>query len=135
MMGILQKAVLVLIGLVVMFLGLDAGLGGIKTLGWQADPNFVAVSDATVFAAQDSHARFFGGVWFGVGVLFVLGAALPQLRQTLVALCLVIALAGLFRLSQGLSAVLSLAVLPSFLAEILGFSALALWLHKTKHTG
>jgi preprotein translocase subunit SecE len=131
-----QSIILALIGMGIIYLGLDAGLGGIRTLGWQASPDFVTVTDEGIFAAQDSHARFFGGVWFAVGLVFLGGAVLRRaLAQTVIVLCLVIALAGLFRLSQGLSAVANPAVLPSFLLEILGFPALALWLHRTRHAG
>lgn len=64
------NAVVVIIGAAIIFLGLNIGLGGIKTLGWQSSQDFVAITDAAVFDAQDSHIRFLGGIWFGIGAVF-----------------------------------------------------------------
>ena len=131
-MRVLQKLVLALIGLAVVFLGADIGLGGIATLGWQIDPSFVAATLPDVFATQDSHTRFLGGVWCAVGLVFLLGAWRTELlRQSIISLCLIIALAGLFRLSGSWAVVLSNDVIGSFLLELIGFPLLALWLAKS----
>ena len=127
------KTVLALVGLAIMVLGLNIGLGGIPTLGWQTSETFIAVTNETVFHVQDSHIRFIGGVWFGVGVIFLLGASLTdRLRGTMVTLSVAIAFAGLFRLS-GLDGgvVFSAAILPSLALEIIGFPLLAVWLLQT----
>ncbi len=121
---------LLLVGIVVIFLGLNIGLGGIRTLGWQNASQFIIVSDLTIFQAQDNHIRFIGGVWFGVGLLFFIGGIwLDRLRTTLISMCGIIALAGLFRLSalDG-SVILSAGILPSMLAEVVGFPLLGWWL-------
>lgn len=121
------KSILVLLGIVIMVLGLNVGLGGMRTLGWQVSQDFISVVDADVFAVQDNHIRFIGGVWFGVGLVFVLGAfALAKLRITLVTLCLMIAGAGLFRFSaMDLGVVFSGAIGPSLALELVGFPVLA----------
>lgn len=127
------KTVLALVGLAIMVLGLNIGLGGIPTLGWQTSETFIAVTNETVFHVQDSHIRFIGGVWFGVGVIFLMGASLTdRLRGTMVTLSVAIAFAGLFRLS-GLDGgvVFSAAILPSLALEIIGFPLLAVWLLQT----
>ncbi len=127
------KTVLALVGLAIMVLGLNIGLGGIPTLGWQTSETFIAVTNETVFHVQDSHIRFIGGVWFGVGVIFLLGASLTdRLRGTMVTLSVAIAFAGLFRLS-GLDGgvVFSAAILPSLALEIIGFPLLVVWLLQT----
>lgn len=131
----LQSAILALIGLAIMTLGLNAGLGGLRTLGWQVDPGFLQATDPAVFAVQDNHARFLGGIWFGIGLLFLLGAGLRKLTPALVAFCFIIPIAGLFRFSQGLEAAISPEVLPSLGLELLGFPALGYWLLKTRMTG
>lgn len=127
------NAVLVVVGVAICILGLNIGLGGIRTLGWQGARDFISITDQAVFATQDSHIRFIGGLWFGFGVLFVAGGfMLERLRQVLIALCGTIALAGLFRFGgpdvQGLA---SAAIAPSLVLELLGFPVLALWLAKS----
>ena len=131
--SILLKSVLALVGLAIMILGLNIGLGGIPTLGWQTSETFIAVTNETVFHVQDSHIRFIGGVWFGVGAIFLLGAGLTdRLRGTMVTLSVAIAIAGLFRLS-GLDGgvVFSAAILPSLALELIGFPLWAFWLLQT----
>lgn len=125
--------VLGLTGAAIIFLGLNVGLGGIKTLGWQASQDFIVVADLMAFNTQDSHIRFIGGVWFGVGTVFLAGGfALQTLRPTLIALCTIIAFAGLFRLSAlDISAILNAAIAPSLALELVGFPMLAVWLART----
>lgn len=125
--------VITLIGLVIIFLGLNVGLGGIRTLGWQGIEDFIAVTNADTFAVQDNHIRFIAGVWFGVGVMFVLGGFwLDKLRLTLIALSGMIAVAGLFRLSAMDGVILSSAIAPSMVFELGGFPLLAVWLMRSR---
>lgn len=127
--AILLRLVLLLAGAAIMFLGLNIGLGGIFTLGWQMSQPFIEITDAAVFQLHDSHMRFVGGVWFGVGAVFFAGGFFPRrLRETLMILCAVIALAGLFRF--GGSALLDSAILRSTVLELIGFPLLAFWLHR-----
>jgi len=127
---------LLLVGAAIMALGLNIGLGGIQTLGWQLPRDFITVTDPATFAIQDNHIRFIGGVWFTVGTLFAVGSVtLNRLRPTLTVLCAMIAIGGLFRLSGiGIDVVTDSNILPSFLLEILGFPLLALWLFKSRQT-
>lgn len=124
------NVVLVLIGAVIIVSGLNIGLGGMQTLGWQLPRDFITVTDPEVFQLQDSHIRFVGGVWFGVGVVFVLGCfARARMRMTLVTLCLVVAGAGLFRLSaMDMDVLLSADIVGSWLFELVGFPLLAWWI-------
>ena len=127
---IVLRTILMIIGAVIVVLGLNIGLGGIKTLGWQTVRDFVAITDSVTFGTQDNHIRFIGGVWFGVGVVFFAGGiALQSLRPTLIVLAVLIAVAGLFRLSALDAAVFtSMAIAPSLALEVVGFPLLALWL-------
>jgi len=126
----LLNLVVVIVGAAIIFLGLNVGLGGIKTLGWQSTRDFLAITDAPVFHAQDSHVRFIGGVWFGVGAAFVIGGfAMRTFRPTLIILSVMIAIAGLFRLSGVDSGVIfSAEIAPSIALELIGFPLLAWWL-------
>ena len=126
----LVNLVVVIVGSAIIFLGLNVGLGGIKTLGWQTTRDFVAITDAAIFHAQDSHIRFIGGIWFGVGAVFVIGGfAMRTFRPTLVILSAMIAIAGLFRLSgMDSDVIFSAAIAPSISLELFGFPLLAWWL-------
>jgi hypothetical protein len=126
----LLNSVVVIVGAVIVFLGLNVGLGGIKTLGWQSTRDFVSITDATTFHAQDSHIRFIGGVWFGVGAAFLIGGfAMRTFRPTLIILSAMIAIAGLFRLSgMDTGVIFSAAIAPSLAFELVGFPLLAWWL-------
>lgn len=126
----LLNSVVVIVGAAIIFLGLNIGLGGIKTLGWQTARDFISITDATTFHAQDSHIRFIGGLWFGVGAAFLIGGfAMRKFRPTLIILSLLIAVAGLFRLSGMDSGVIfSTAIAPSIALELIGFPLLAWWM-------
>lgn len=126
----LLNLVVVIVGAAIVFLGLNVGLGGIKTLGWQTTGDFISISDAATFHVQDSHIRFIGGVWFGVGAVFLIGGfAMSHFRPTLIILSAMIAVAGLFRLSGMESgAIFSAAIAPSIALELIGFPLLAWWL-------
>ena len=81
-MTALLRIILAIAGLAIMALGLNVGLGGIATLGWQGPTVFFTITDQDVFAVQDNHIRFIAGVWFGVGLMFVAGAvALDRFRS------------------------------------------------------
>lgn len=126
----LLNSVVVIVGAAIMFLGLNVGLGGIKTLGWQTTRDFISISDAATFYVQDSHIRFIGGIWFCVGAAFLIGGfAMNKFRPTLIILSVMIAIAGLFRLSGMDSGVISsAAIAPSMALELIGFPLLAWWL-------
>lgn len=131
----LVNLVVVIVGAAIIFLGLNVGLGGIRTLGWQSTRDFVAITDAAIFHAQDSHIRFIGGIWFGVGAAFVIGGfAMCTFRPTLIILSAMIAIAGLFRLSgMDPDVIFSVAILPSLVLELIGFPLLAWWLVVSKN--
>ena len=123
----LLNLVVVIVGAAIIFLGLNIGLGGIKTLGWQTTRDFISITDAATFHAQDSHIRFLGGIWFGVGATFVIGGlAMRTFRPTLIILSAMIPIAGLFRISGVDSGVIfSAAIAPSLVLELFGFPLLA----------
>lgn len=129
----LLNSVLIVIGIAIIILGLNVGLGGIQTLGWQSARDFISISDATTFHVQDSHIRFIGGIWFCVGFVFLIGGfALKIFRPSLIIMSAMIAIAGLFRLSGPDSGIiLTAAIAPSITLELVGFPLLAWWLIKS----
>ena len=126
------RAVLVIAGLVMIALGLNVGLGGIRTLGLQTPGEFLQVTDAELFANQDSHVRFLGGFWLGAGLLMATGSVyFERLRSLLIAICAMAFLGGVMRLSAHDPAiVLGQALLPSVIAELLGFPLLGVWISR-----
>jgi hypothetical protein len=128
------RAVLAIAGAAIVFLGLNVGLGGIRTLGWQGGAvDFLAVTDPAVFSVRDNHVRFIGGVWLAAGLFFLAGAfALERLRPVLVALTAMIFVGGLARLSAAdPDILLGAAIAPSFVLELVLFPLLGLWVWKS----
>lgn len=126
---IILRVVLALIGIVVVVLGLNVGLGGIRTLGWQGGGEFLTVSDPALFAVRDSHIRFIGGIWLGIGLVLAAGAVwFERLRVVLVAIAALVFVGGLTRLSGTLSP----DVLPSLALELIGFPLLGWWIARAK---
>lgn len=128
--SIVLRIVLAAVGAVMIALGLNVGFGGILTLGWQGSTDFVSVTNAGAFAAQDNHVRFLGGFWLGAGLLTVAGAFfLDHLRPVLTGIAAMVFVGGLTRFSVADPALItSAAILPSLAAELVLFPALALWL-------
>lgn len=127
------RTILVLVGAVIMLMGVNVGAGGMRTLGWQISPDFIAIKDAITFGVQDNHIRFIGGVWFGVGAAFLVGGILlERMRPTLLVLCAIIAVAGFFRLSVlDMDIIFSADIAPSLALELIAFPLLAYWLSKS----
>lgn len=128
------RIVLLVAGAIIVYLGLDLGLGGMRTLGWQGSTDFITVTDPARFAVQDNHARFVGGVWLGVGFMLFFGAfAITRFRDALIAMCALVFAGGLMRLASGdMGTILSMKVLPSMIAELVLFPALGFWLCTVK---
>jgi hypothetical protein len=124
------RAVLALLGLAIIVLGLNVGLGRIQTLGWQGGVTaFVNVTDPAVFAVRDSHVRFIGGVWLAVGLTLLAGAIwLRQLRTVLVAVAGMVVVGGLARLAGPLPG----DVLASLAFELVGFPLLGWWVWRAE---
>lgn len=128
------RIILVLIGVVIMFMGLNIGLGGIVTLGWLSTNELLTVTNLSAYLVQDNHIRFIGGIWFAMGGAFFIGGFdVQKMRQTLISLCMMIGIAALFRFSIMDSAVvLNAAILPSLGLEIIGFPVLGMWLRRVE---
>jgi hypothetical protein len=129
------RAVLAIAGVAIVFLGLNVGLGGIETLGWQGSGSFLDVTDAALFAIRDNHIRFIGGVWLSAGLAMLAGAfALAQLRPVLLAIIGMIFVGGLARFSAGdMSLLTNATIAPSLILELVAFPLLGWWIARAGH--
>lgn len=126
------KLVLIGAGAFIVFLGIDFGVGGFRTLGWQGSgsTDFVQVSDPARFGVQDSHFRFFGGAFGALGAWMIFATRdLRRHRQSLLLVLAAIAAGGCMRFTSGdLGLLFGPELAVALLIEI-GLSAiLAAWL-------
>lgn len=117
----LVRGILGLTGLVALVTGANVGFGGIATLGLEGSRDFFEIRHPAEFAVHDSHVRYLGGLWIGIGLLFVASVArLDRLRLAVLASLAFMFVGGLSRLSApDLSVLVSPLVGASFAAEIL----------------
>jgi hypothetical protein len=126
------RMVLFLAGAFTTFTGLNIAFGGIPTLGWQGVGDFFEVTNEHAFLVQDSHVRFLGGVWIGVGLLFLVAALNPgKYRGALNVALPLIVLGGLTRLGQmNFGVTFGPDIVGSLIAELAGIPILYWWLSK-----
>lgn len=123
------RVILVIVGLFVVFVGINVGFGGIRTLGWQVSPDFVSVTNEADYLVQDNHVRFLGGLFGAAGLFLILGAT--NLKRYQAELRLVFALifvGGLARFtSLQPNVLLGANVVTSLAAEIILMPILFFW--------
>jgi hypothetical protein len=131
---VLLRVVLVVAGAFIVFTGADFALGGIVSLGLEHPPLAVTFEDEHAFHVRDSHTRFIGAVWLGVGLVFLASVVRLQALKTALLACVVfIFIGGLARFSAGHPEILfSSAVLPSLLLELVGMPVLFYWVSRTR---
>ena len=127
------RIVLVLAGGFIVFTGINTAFGGILTLGWQGQTVFFEITDEHMYLVQDSHIRFFGGLWLGVGLLFLLAATnLQRYQSPLKFTFALVFLGGLVRFSQmHLDITLGQDIVGSSISELIGMPFLYFWLSRT----
>ena len=132
----LFSAVLVLLGAANIFLGINAGFGGLQTLGWQGPTQFFQVTDEHLYLVRDSHARFYGGLYIAGGLFLILAAS--SIRRYAPALALVFAMifgGGLARLTaMRPDIVFGPDLATSMIVELIAMPLLALWLWRITRT-
>jgi Domain of unknown function (DUF4345) len=128
-----QRTLLALLGAVSVFVAINVAFGGLETLGWQGPTRYFEVTDHDTYLLRDSHTRFYGGVYLGVGAFLILATTnLAKYRTALNVVFALIVLGGLSRLTQGdLAVTFGRDLAVSSLIEIIGVPALALWLNTT----
>lgn len=131
--AIALRVVLILAGLVIIFTGVNTAFGGMLTLGWQGQTTFFEVTDQHSYLVQDSHIRFLGGLWMGMGLLFIFAARNVERHQNVLKFALVlIFLGGLARFSQmQLDITFGKEIVGSLVAELVGMPLLYFWLSRT----
>lgn len=127
------RVVLILAGAFIFVQGINIVFGGMQTLGWLGENNFFVVTNAPAFAIQDSHARFLGGLWLGIGSLFCLASLnVQKYRNALVFACCLVFLGGLARFSQmQWDVTFGPKIIGSLVAELVGMPILYFWISKT----
>jgi hypothetical protein len=128
----LLRAVLVVGGAFTVFTGLNRALGGMRTLGWQGSTDFLRVLSEYEYLIQDSHTRFLGGVWAGVGVLLLISPLnLRAFQPVLNAVFAIIFVGGLARFSMMRpDIVFGADIIGSLAAELLLMPLLFVWLSR-----
>jgi hypothetical protein len=124
------RLVLAIVGILTLFVAVNTAFGGIATLGWQSSTSFFQVTDERAFLVRDSHIRYYGGVYVGIGALFLLGITnLRKYRGMLHVLFALIFVGGLARLTQmRLDITFGADILVSILVELVGMPILYFWL-------
>ncbi len=132
-LNILLRIVLAVVGALVIFLGLNVGIGGIPTLGWQGPSDFINVTIEHLFAAQNSHVRFLGGFWLGGGLILLAAAmALGKFKSAAITVCAMAFVGGIIRvIGADTSVLFSAAIAPSLGFELVGFPLLAVWIYRS----
>ena len=128
--AIALRVVLVLAGAFIVFTGVNVGFGGMLTLGLQGANDFFQITSEPAYLTQDSHVRFLGGLWLGVGLLFLVSVFdLPRFRPLLNLAFALIFIGGLTRFSMMRPDVLfGPDIAGSLAAELIGMPVLYLWL-------
>lgn len=125
-------SVLVLLGLINVFIGINVGFGGIQTLGWQGATGFLEVKDEYRYLLQDSHVRYFGGVYIGIGLFLILAVRnLVKNQQALNLVFLLVFIGGLTRFTMMRTEIIfGKDIIGSLIAELILMPILFVWLSK-----
>lgn len=131
---VILRVVLIVGGAFAVFTGADFAFGGIRSLGLEGPVLSITATDAHALDERDSHARFLGGVWLTVGLVFLVSAArLHALKVALLACTVMIFIGGVARFSTGAPEVLlEPAIIGSLTAELIGMPILFYWVWNTR---
>jgi hypothetical protein len=126
------RTLLIVLGALNIFIGINIGFGGILTLGWQGQTKFFEVTNEYAYLMQDSHIRYFGGLYVGIGLFLLLAST--DLRKYQPSLNLVFALifmGGLARFTMMRPDIIfGRDIIGSLLAELVLMPILYVWLSK-----
>lgn len=131
---IVLRGVLVFGGAFVVFTGIDFAFGGIISLGLEGKALPASIAAVEGFHERDSHTRFLGGVWLGVGLVFLAAAVrLQALKSALLASIALIFIGGLARFTTGAPEVLvEPAIAVSLGLELIGMPVLYYWVSRVR---
>lgn len=123
---------IIILGALNIFIGLNVALGGILTMGWMGQTKFFEVIDEHAYLVQDSHMRFFGGLYVAMGIFLIIAASNLRRYHTALSLAFILIFAGgVARLTMGRMDILfGKDIITSFLAEIILMPVLLFWLSR-----
>jgi hypothetical protein len=126
------RAILIVLGILNIFIGINVGFGGISTLGWQGQTEFFEITNEATYLIRDSHIRYFGGLYFGIGLFLLLAATnLRKYQTTLKLVFALIFLGGLARFTMlRPDIIFGPDIIGSFLTELVLMPILYVWLSK-----
>ena len=128
------RAILVIVGALIIYIGINVGFGGIRTLGLQGTTEFMEVTHEGRYLVQDSHVRFLGGVFGAMGLFFLLAAAnLQKYQSALKVVFVLVFIGGLARFSSP-GIVFSPDVVGSLAVEIMLMPILYVWVSSVVKT-
>ena len=123
------RAIIIVLGLLNIFVGINVGFGGIATLGLQGQTEFFEVTNENIFFMRDSHIRFLGGLYGGIGLFLILAATNLNKYQTALRLIFaVIFVGGLARFTMmRFDVIFGQDILTSVLVELILMPVLYVW--------
>lgn len=123
------RAIIIVLGLLNIFIGINVGFGGIATLGLQGQTEFFEVTNENIFLMRDSHIRFLGGLYGGIGLFLILAATNLNKYQTALRLIFaVIFVGGLARFTMmRFDVIFGQDILTSVLVELILMPVLYVW--------
>lgn len=123
------RAIIIVLGLLNIFIGINVGFGGIATLGLQGQTEFFEVTNENIFLMRDSHIRFLGGLYGGIGLFLILAATNLNKYQTALRLIFaVIFVGGLARFTMmRFDVIFGQDMLTSVLVELILMPVLYVW--------
>ena len=130
--AIALRILLIVLGVLNILIGINVGFGGILTLGLQGQTKFFEIINEHNFLVQDSHIRFFGGLFGGIGLFLILASTNLRKYQTALNLVFfVIFVGGLARFTMlRTDIVFGREIIISLLVEIILMPILFIWLSK-----
>lgn len=130
------QVVLVLAGLFTVFVGINVAFGGILTLGLLGQTKFLDITDLTQYLVQDSHVRFFGGMYGSAGLLLLIGAINPRKFQAALQVVFILFfMGGLARFTMlRPDVVFGPAIIGSLTAELILMPILYYWVAQSGHS-
>ena len=127
------RIILGLAGVYIILSGINIAVGGMPTLGLGGQKDFFEVTNMQPYLIQDSHIRFVGGVWMGIGLFFLLSVTdISRYKKQLLLACILIFIGGISRLFQAHPEItFGKFIIGSLLAEIVGMPILYTWIYKS----
>lgn len=129
------RTLLALAGVIILYQGIDNAAGGLASAGLQGPTDFFSVTDQAAFETRDSHVRFLGGLWLGVGLVFLAATAkLRALRPAVMTVCFLAFAGGVSRaFSMSVEELTAHNLTGALAAELAVLPAIGVWAWRLGH--